>query len=150
MHDVGKIGIPDHILRKPGALSQDEWKVMMTHCEIGAAILGEHKHSQLLQMARTVALTHHEKWNGKGYPAGLSGEDIPFVGRIVAIADVFDALTFERPYKDAWPVEKTVEIIRKDAGEHFDAELVAVFGNQLPEILEIKQAYAENHDSANS
>ncbi len=100
MHDIGKIGIPDKVLLKPGKLDVDEWELMKKHAEIGAVIIGE-DNSELLQMAHTVALTHHEKWNGQGYPAGLAGEAIPLVGRITAVVDVFDALTTDRPYKQA-------------------------------------------------
>ncbi len=142
MHDIGKIGIPDEILKKPGKLDNNEFDTMRTHAEIGAEIIGD-GHSELLEMARTVALTHHEKWNGKGYPKGLKGEEIPRIGRIVAIADVFDALTSERPYKKAWPVEKAVALLEEEAGEHFDAELVALFLQKLPEVLEIKAQYEE-------
>ncbi len=142
MHDIGKIGIPDKVLLKPGELDENEWDLMRKHPEFGANIIGEHD-SELLQMARTVALTHHEKWNGKGYPHGLGGEDIPLVGRIVAIADVFDALTTERPYKEAWAVEKAFALIKEEAGEHFYSSLVCAFLEQKPVILEIKEKYAE-------
>jgi len=142
MHDIGKIGIPDNVLLKPGKLDADEWDLMKKHPEFGDNIIGEHE-SELLEMARIVALTHHEKWNGQGYPNGLAGEEIPLVGRITAIADVFDALTTERPYKDAWPVEKAVNLIKEEAGQHFDADLVVAFLDNLPEILEIKARYAE-------
>ena len=143
MHDVGKIGIPDKVLLKPGKLDDGEWTLMRKHPEFGANIIGDHD-SGLLQMARTVALTHHEKWDGSGYPNGLSGEDIPLVGRIVAIADVFDALTTERPYKDAWPVDKATALIEREAGAHFDPDLAAAFLRSMPEVLAIKEKYAEN------
>ena len=143
MHDIGKIGIPDRVLLKPGKLDDDEWNLMRQHPEFGANIIGEHD-SELLKMSLIVARTHHEKWNGKGYPNGLAGEDIPLVGRIVAIADVFDALTTERPYKDAWPVEKAVNLIKEEAGQHFDPDLAKAFVDCLPEILAIKEKYAEN------
>jgi len=143
MHDIGKIGIPDKVLLKPGKLDDDEWNLMRMHPEYGANIIGEHE-SELLKMSLIVARTHHEKWNGKGYPNGIAGEDIPLVGRIVAIADVFDALTTERPYKDAWPVEKAVNLIKEEAGQHFDSKLVQAFVDSLPEILAIKEKYAEN------
>ena len=104
MHDVGKIGTPDAILKKPGKLDSDEWEVMKEHVINAEKILGEQR-SELLKMAKTIALTHHEKWDGSGYPDGLSGEDIPLVGRIAALADVFDALSSKRPYKEAWPIE---------------------------------------------
>lgn len=144
MHDVGKIGIPDRILQKPGKLNDDEWSVMRQHCVIGGEIIGEHADGiPLLEMARLVAVSHHEKWNGSGYPHGLAGEDIPLVGRIVALGDVFDALTSARPYKQAWPVERAIEIIRTEAGSHFDPDVVASFEKMLPEILEIKERYSE-------
>ena len=143
MHDVGKIGIPDSILSKPGKLTDEEWDIMRKHPEYGAEIIGEHP-SLLLSMAREIALTHHEKWDGTGYPYGLKGEDIPLSGRIVAIADVFDALTSERPYKRAWPVEDAVELIRDNAGKHFDPKLVSIFLEELESVLEIKTMYAEH------
>lgn len=143
MHDIGKIGIPDNVLLKPGKLDLDEWTLMMKHAEYGTEILGQHE-SVLLNMAHTIALTHHEKWNGKGYPKGLTGEDIPLVGRIVAIADVFDALTTARPYKDAWPVEKAVNLIKEESGQHFEPKLVDAFVKCLPEILKMKLKYAED------
>ena len=142
MHDVGKIGIPDAVLRKPGKLDADEWAVMRQHVSIGANIIGEHP-SGLLRMAQRIALTHHEKWDGSGYPNGLAGEDIPIEGRIVAIADVFDALTSERPYKQAWPVEEAVAFLREQSGQHFDPDLVELFIQQLPAVLEVKARWAE-------
>ena len=142
MHDVGKIGIPDAVLRKPGKLDEQEWAVMRQHVEIGAQIIGEHA-SGLLRTAQRIALSHHEKWDGSGYPNGLSGEDIPLEGRIVAIADVFDALTSVRPYKAAWSVEDAVELLNRERGRHFDPHLVELFIQQLPAILEIKERWAE-------
>lgn len=142
MHDVGKIGIPDAVLRKPGKLDEQEWAVMRQHVEIGAQIIGEHA-SGLLRTAQRIALTHHEKWDGSGYPNGLSGDDIPLEGRIVAIADVFDALTSVRPYKAAWSVEDAVGLLREESGKHFDPQLVELFIQQLPAILEIKERWAE-------
>lgn len=142
MHDVGKIGIPDAVLRKPGKLDEQEWAVMRQHVEIGAQIIGEHA-SGLLRTAQRIALSHHEKWDGSGYPNGLSGEEIPLEGRIVAIADVFDALTSVRPYKAAWSVEDAVELLNKERGRHFDPHLVELFIQQLPAILEIKERWAE-------
>lgn len=142
MHDVGKIGIPDAILRKPGKLDADEWQVMQTHAAIGGRIIGQHS-SGLLKMAHDIAVSHHEKWDGSGYPAGLAGTDIPLEGRIVAIADVFDALTSERPYKKAWPVEQAVQLLRDEAGKHFDPELVPLFIELLPQVLQIKEQWAE-------
>lgn len=142
MHDVGKIGIPDAILQKPGKLDADEWTIMQRHAEIGAEIIGEDG-SALLDMAREVALCHHEKWDGSGYPRGLAGEDIPFPARIVAIADVFDALTSERPYKKAWPIEEATRLIREQAGKHFDPALVETFFQCLPEILHVRDRWQE-------
>ncbi|KAB8041682.1 response regulator [Janthinobacterium aquaticum] len=142
MHDVGKIGIPDAILQKPGKLDEAEWNVMRSHAEIGAAIIGEHA-SGLLKMARMIALTHHEKWDGSGYPKGLKGEEIPHEGRIVAIADVFDALTSVRPYKRAWTVEEAIEAMRRDSGKHFDPQLLELFIANLPAMLEIKEQWRE-------
>jgi putative two-component system response regulator len=142
MHDVGKIGIPDRILRKPGPLDADEWKIMQSHATIGGDIIGHHPRG-MLAMAHDVAMTHHEKWDGSGYPNKLSGKRIPLVGRIVAIADVFDALTSARPYKAEWPVEKAVEYLEQQRGQHFDPELVELFLAKLPQILEVKQRWAE-------
>lgn len=143
MHDIGKIGIPDSILKKPGKLDADEWKIMKTHASIGAEILSSGD-SVLLKMAETVALTHHEKYDGSGYPAGTKGEDIPLIGRIVAIADVFDALTCERPYKKAWPVENAINLIKEERGKHFDPRLADLFIESLDEILAIKADFVEN------
>ena len=142
MHDIGKIGIPDRILLKPGKLDADEWQVMKQHAAIGADIIGENP-SPLLKLSRVIAATHHEKWDGSGYPKGLEGEAIPLEGRIVAIADVFDALTTERPYKKAWAVKDAVQLIDDHSGSHFDPSLVSVFHEVLPEILAIKERYAE-------
>ena len=142
MHDLGKIGIPDEILLKPGRLDPDEWLVMKTHAAIGARILAGHE-SELLKMAAQIALSHHEKWDGSGYPEGLRGEEIPLVARAVAVADVFDALTSERPYKKAWPDEKAIDEIRRCVGSHFDPALGRCFEEVLPQMLEIKQRYAE-------
>jgi putative two-component system response regulator len=137
MHDIGKIGTPDAILLKKGSLDADEWAVMRNHSQIGGDILGEHS-SPLLTMAYNIAMTHHEKWDGSGYPKGLKGEEIPLEGRIVALADVYDALTSERPYKSAWTIEATLEYMNRERGHHFDPELVELFMAHLPEILEIK------------
>jgi len=142
MHDVGKIGIPDAVLRKPGPLDADEWATMRRHPEIGAEIIGEHP-SGVLRLARSVALAHHEKWDGSGYPAGLAGEQIPLEARIVAIADVFDALTSERPYKQAWPVHEAMAHIQAQAGRHFDPVLVERFVPLLPGLLEIRDRWAD-------
>jgi len=142
MHDIGKIGTPDHVLLKPGKLDQDEWALMQKHVLMGAEILGEHD-SPLLQMARTIALYHHEKFDGSGYPHRIAGEAIPIEARIVAIADVFDALTSIRPYKKAWEVQAAVDLLQSEKGKHFDPELVDLFIAQLPAMVEIKEKYAE-------
>lgn len=143
MHDIGKIGVPDNVLLKPGKLDYDEWQLIKMHCEYGVEIIGEHA-SPLLHMAREVALYHHEKWNGEGYPYGLSGEDIPLSARIVAIADVFDALTSERPYKKAWSVKDAIALIQDEAGKHFDPSLVPPFIESLPDIIKIMKQYVDN------
>ena len=142
MHDVGKIGIPDHILRKPAKLDPDEWEVMKTHATIGAVIIGEDD-SPLLTWARIIAQSHHEKWDGSGYPQGLAGEDIPMISRIVAIADVFDALTSVRPYKQAWPVEKALALFQEERGRHFDPFVVDCFLAVLDEIEAIRLRFQE-------
>lgn len=145
MHDIGKIGVPDHILLKPGKLTPEEFDVIKSHSTIGAEIIGE-QDAEILQMAREIALTHHEKWNGKGYPNGLNGSDIPLLGRIVAIVDVFDALTCVRPYKTAWPVEKALELISSEAGQHFDPELVKLFIGLEAEVRRVAIEYSEAVD----
>jgi putative two-component system response regulator len=145
MHDIGKIGTPDYILLKPGKLDPDEWDIMKQHVTMGAEILGEHP-DELLSMARTVALSHHERWDGKGYPLGLKGKEIPMIGQIVAMADVFDALTSERPYKKAWPLEDAIKAIEDNAGSHFDPDLLPAFRRALPEMLKIREQYTEPPD----
>lgn len=142
MHDVGKIGIPDAILLKNGPLTAEEWVTMRRHPEIGAEIIGEHD-SQVLQMAYIIALTHHEKWDGTGYPRGLAGEDIPLASRIVAVADVFDALTTERPYKHAWTVDDAMAHIEQQAGAHFDPRLVPLFIGLRPQLEEIRERWKD-------
>lgn len=139
MHDIGKIGIPDSILLKPGPLDSHEWKIMQQHTEIGATIL-EGSDSEILQTAHTIALTHHEKWNGEGYPHGLKGEDIPLVGRIVAIVDVFDALTSERPYKKAFTIKESMAMIHAEVGSHFDPSVAAAFFELQDNIIKIRRA----------
>jgi putative two-component system response regulator len=137
LHDIGKIGIPDPILLKRGQFTPEEFEVMKTHTTIGAKIQAGSVYP-LLQMAEIIALTHHEKWDGTGY-AGLAGGAIPLPGRIVAVTDVFDALTHSRPYKPAFPVERALEIIRDGAGKHFDPVIVETFVSCLDEILSIQQ-----------
>ena len=142
MHDVGKIGIPDAILLKPGRLSEQEFEHMKEHALIGAKILANSS-SPLLQLAHTLAIEHHEKWDGTGYPYGLKGDEISIEGRIVAVADVFDALTSKRPYKDAWSIEKAVAHMKDQAGSHFDPAIIDLLVNKLDEILNIKQSNQE-------
>ncbi len=137
MHDVGKIGIPDTILLKPGKLTQEEFRIMKTHTIIGANILSYSK-AEVLKVAEEIAISHHEKWNGEGYPQGLSGDKIPLVGRITSLADVFDALTSRRPYKDPYPVEMAIDIIRKERGRHFDPDMVDLILENMDNILKIK------------
>ena len=137
MHDVGKIGIPDNILMKPGKLTDEEFDFMKTHTTIGAKILVDSK-AEILQLAQKIAISHHEKWNGRGYPQGLAGDTIPLAARIVGLTDVFDALTSKRPYKDPFPVEVALDIIKKERGEHFDPDVVNVFFENIDEILKIK------------
>lgn len=142
MHDIGKIGIPDHILLKPGKFDPEEWAFMQRHAAIGAEIMGDSK-SELLTLARNVALTHHERWDGKGYPNGLAGESIPIEGRIAAIADVYDALLSTRPYKKPWPQEEAVAYIVSESGKAFDPTLVELFLRLLPEYDEIRKQYSD-------
>ncbi len=138
MHDVGKIGVADDILLKPGKLSSDEWEIMRQHPTIGSHIMSESK-SDLLQAGEIIAASHHEKWDGSGYPNNLSGDEIPLWGRICAIADVFDAVTSDRPYKKAYPNEKAFEIIDKGKGDHFDPTLAEVFLQSPEEIESIQE-----------
>ncbi len=167
LHDIGKIGIPDSVLLKPGPLSDDEWTIMEQHCEIGDRILREQSkaviplfdwyavepHSMkeatenrdpVLDMAASVALTHHEKWDGSGYPQGLAGEAIPLESRIVAIADVFDALTSNRPYRLARPEEEAMTIIETTVGSHFDPRVYAAFLRSLPEIRAVRTRFNDD------
>lgn len=146
MHDVGKIGVPDSILMKPGKLTDEEFEIIKTHTIIGAKILTDSK-AEVLKVAEQVALSHHEKWNGEGYPQGLHGDSIPLAGRIVAIADVFDALTSKRPYKKPFPLEVALDIIRKERGEHFDPDVVDVFLENIEEILNIKEEVSSEHEN---
>lgn len=137
MHDTGKIGIPDAVLRKPGKLDAEEWVIMRTHSRIGYEILSS-SDAPVFQMAAEIALYHHEKWDGSGYPEGLAGAAIPESARIVALADVFDALTMKRPYKEAWPVEQALATLREGVGQHFDPALIAALEACLPRIMAIK------------
>jgi putative two-component system response regulator len=142
MHDLGKIGIPDEIMLKPGKLTAAEFEIMKTHPLIGAEIIGECD-SSLLSLAKEVALNHHEKWDGTGYPHGLKGEKIPIAARIVALADVFDALTTKRPYKEAWPLDKTLAYLKAQSGHHFEPKLVSLFIQELDKILVIMARWPE-------
>jgi putative two-component system response regulator len=141
MHDTGKIGIPDAILKAPRKLSLDEWRVMKKHCLMGHDILAKSDHP-VFKLAAEVALAHHEKWDGSGYPSQLRGEDIPVSARIVAIADVFDALTMVRPYKKAWTSDQAFELIKSQSGKHFDPQLVEAFIACRTTILAIKDKWA--------
>lgn len=147
MHDIGKVATPDRILLKPGKLDADEWEIMRQHTIAGYEILKESQ-SELLQTAAQIALTHHEKFDGSGYPYGTRGEEIPLCGRICAVSDVFDALTSERPYKHAWPVNEAIDEIDRLCGTHFDPDLVAAFHDALSAILEIKQQYRDEEPSS--
>ena len=141
MHDIGKIGIPDSILLKPGKLTPDEFEIMKQHTLMGARILSGSS-SPLLRMAEEIAISHHEKYDGSGYPYGVMGENIPLVGRIVAIADVFDALSTRREYKEAFELDKTLSIMKEGKGKHFDPNLVDAFFDILDEILVIRENYS--------
>jgi response regulator RpfG family c-di-GMP phosphodiesterase len=142
MHDVGKIGISDHILLKPAALSSEEFAVMRTHAELGFELL-KGSESMVLQTAAAIAISHHEKYDGGGYPFGLTGESIPLFGRIVAIADVFDALTSERPYKKAWPIEQALSHVRAGSGRHFDPDCVEALLSCQDDVLNVHAQYRD-------
>ena len=146
MHDTGKLGIPQAILRKPGPLDAQEWVVMKTHPRIGHDILSMSE-APVFCMAAEIALRHHEKWDGSGYPDGLAGEAIPESARIVALADVFDALSVQRPYKAPWAIEKIIEYVQAGSGAHFDPALVLAFCKILPELLDIQKKWAEKSAS---
>lgn len=143
MHDIGKIGIPDGVLLKPGKLTDAEWRVMRQHADLGRQILAG-SDTPLIVLGASIAWTHHERWDGKGYPRRLSGRDIPLVGRIVAVADVFDALTSKRPYKEAFPIEEALVILRQERGQHFDPEVIDAFLASEVEILAIKSRYEDD------
>ncbi len=143
LHDIGKIGISDKIMLKPDRLTFEEFEVMKTHVTIGAKILAGHS-SAFIQLAHDIALTHHEKFDGTGYPNNLMGDKIPLCGRIVAIADVFDALTSTRVYKKARPVEYAIDLIKLERGKHFDPKVVDSFLKVLPQILAVKEKYVDD------
>lgn len=145
-HDIGKVGIADGILLKPAKLTDEEFAIMKKHAQIGYEILKDSK-SKYLKMGAQIALTHHEKYNGKGYPNGLKGEDIPIAGRIVAIADVFDALVSIRPYKKSWTFERAIELLKEEKSEHFDPKLVDIFINNIDKVKDIFNRFQESTDS---
>lgn len=144
MHDIGKVGIPDAILLKPGKLDYDEFEIMKEHAQYGYDILNDSP-SKLMQIGAEIALSHHEKYDGSGYPNGLKDEAIPIYGRIVAVADVFDALTSERPYKKAWTVDDAIGLLRENSGKHFDRSCVYAFLLDLDEVLKIKERFKDNN-----
>lgn len=146
MHDIGKVAIPDAVLNKPGRFDEEERRIMDTHAELGYEML-KHSHRPLLKMAATVAYEHHEKYNGSGYPRGLSGENIHIYGRITALADVFDALGSDRVYKKAWDDEKIFALFREERGEHFDPKLIDIFFDHLDEFLAIRETFKDTHES---
>lgn len=149
MHDIGKIGIPDAILLKPDKLTPEEWQIMETHTTIGADLLDGHN-SELMITARDIALVHHEKWDGSGYPNGLQGEGITLMGRIAGLVDVFDALSSRRPYKEPYPTDKVVAIIKEERGRHFDPTLTDLFLNNLGDFLVIQQEFSHIDDLASA
>ncbi len=140
MHDTGKIGMPDSVLKKPGKLNEEEWNIMKTHTKIGYDILSK-SNTSFFRMSAAIALSHHEKWNGSGYPNGLAGENIPEAARIVAICDVFDALTMKRAYKPAWSIKDSFAEIEKNIGAHFDPAFAENFLKIKSEIIEIKKSW---------
>ncbi|MGA3037592.1 MAG: two-component system response regulator [Vulcanimicrobiaceae bacterium] len=146
MHDIGKVATPDAILLKPGKLTPDEWTIMKQHTTAGYEILKDSA-STMLQKGAEIALTHHEKWDGSGYPNGIAGDAIPISGRICAISDVFDALTSVRPYKPAWPAEQAIIHIHQSSGTHFDPDLVKVFERVLPEINDIRAQLTDREEA---
>jgi len=141
MHDTGKIAIPDSELRKPGKLDAAEWDIMKTHARIGHGVLAR-SDAPVFRMAAEVALRHHEKWDGSGYPDGLSGTAIPESARIVAVADVFDALSTRRPYKQPWPLEQVLDYMKQSSGQHFEPRLVEIFLGILPQILDLQRRWS--------
>jgi len=140
MHDLGKVAIPDHILNKPGKLNEEEWEVMKTHSELGYQMLSVSQRP-LLNMAAIIAHQHHEKWDGSGYPCGLKGEEIHIAGRITAVADVFDALSYERCYKPAWELDRVLRVLKEERGHHFDPDLIDLFFDNLDSFIDQHQRY---------
>ena len=149
MHDVGKIGVPDHILLKRGKLTADEWKIMQSHTVMGAEILGGSQ-GEVLQLAAQIALTHHESWDGSGYPNGLAGPEIPIAGRILAVTDVWDALRSKRPYKEAYPVEEARDQMEKGRGRRLDPEILDIFLDRLDAVLRIEEKIARADSKSSS
>lgn len=147
MHDIGKLAIPDHILLKTGKLNDEEWCMMKSHTEAGKMIL-ENSESKLIQLSESIAFTHHEKYDGSGYPRGLKGKNIPIEGRITAIADVFDALVSERPYKKGWSNKEAFTFIQEQAGIHFDPELVKHFIKLTPKIIAFQKKHTDQEANA--
>jgi len=148
LHDIGKIGIPESILLKPGKLNKDERRIIEQHPEIGAKILGTNLHSSMMKMASLIALTHHERWNGAGYPFGLKEKNIPVEGRIVALCDVFDALISIRPYKTAWPIDKIQSLITAEHGKHFDPKLAQLFMQHFADFVDIHRKLQDDNVEA--
>jgi len=146
LHDVGKVGIPDSILNKPGKHTPEEWEIMVTHALIGEEILAK-SDKRILQLGSIIAGQHHEKWNGKGYPRGLAGEDIHIAGRITALADVFDALGSKRCYKEPWPLDKITAIIQEERGQHFDPKLVDLLMDNIDEIAAIREEFPDSEEA---
>lgn len=147
LHDVGKVGIPDSILLKPSRLSSEEWEVMKGHTLIGERILAGCE-NRVLAIGGVIANSHHERFDGGGYPQGLGGDAIPLMGRIVAIADVFDALTTVRPYKKAWPIERALTLVKQGAGKQFDGSMVEIFLNRSDEVLEVCETFKDDPTGA--
>jgi len=141
LHDIGKIGIPDEILKKPGPLNDEEIKIMHTHPTIGYQVLQDSP-SKFLQKGAEIALCHHERFDGSGYPQGLKGKDIPISARLVAVADVFDALTSKRAYKEAWSIEESLDYMRKESGKHFDPDIVDLMFKVRPRFEKILEEHA--------
>lgn len=145
LHDVGKIGIPDSILNKPTKLTAEEWEIMKSHAGLGHEML-KTSERPILQAGGIIALEHHEKWNGEGYPHGKAGEDIHIYGRIIAHADVFDALGSDRCYKKAWEMKKILDLVRDERGKHFDPDLVDIFFDNLGHMIKIRETYPDTDD----